>query len=97
MPEPRDIHMGGEILIGYKGGRSEPWNEYGQRPWQKGYKDEKRFAHEAKTLEKFKAEWSVIRGPVYRGTSFQFHRDLDGPYVVPDEFHQRDLERAKHL
>lgn len=95
MPEPREIHMGGEIFIGYKGGRSEAWNEYGQRPWEKGYKDEKRFADEAKTLQRFKAEWSVMQGPVYRGTSFQFHREHDGPYVVSDEFHQHYLERAK--
>jgi hypothetical protein len=95
MPEPREIHMGGEILIGYKGGKSEAWNEYGQRPWQKGYKDERRFAEESKTLERFKAEWSVMQGPIYRGTSFQFHRDHDGPYVVSDKSHRHYLERAK--
>src|SRR5258708_1465980 len=27
-----ELHMGGEAFIGYKGGRSEAWNEYGQRP-----------------------------------------------------------------
>jgi hypothetical protein len=70
-------------------------NRRSQRPWQKGYKDEKRFAEESKTLEQFKAEWSVVQGPVYRGTSFQFHRDHDGPYVVPDEFHRHYLVRAK--
>jgi hypothetical protein len=95
MPEPREIHMGGEVYVGYKGGRSEAWGEYGHRPWQKGFKDEKRFAVESKTLERFKAEWSVMQGPEYRGTSFQFHRENDGPYVVPDDFHQHYLERAR--
>jgi hypothetical protein len=95
MPEPREIHMGGEVLIGYKGGRSEGWGEYGHRPWQKGYKDEKRFAEESKALERFKAEWSVMQGPEYRGTSFQFHHKHNAPYVVSDELHQHYLERAQ--
>lgn len=41
MPEPCQIYMGGEVLVGYGGGRSEAWNEYGHRPWQRGYKDKK--------------------------------------------------------
>src|SRR5437870_213090 len=41
MPEPRLIHMGGEILIGYKSGGSDAFGPYGHKPWQKGYKDEK--------------------------------------------------------
>jgi len=59
MPEPREIHMGGEVYIGYKGGRSEAWGEYGHRPWQKGFKDKQRFAEESRTLERFKAECEV--------------------------------------
>ena len=62
MPEPRDIQMGGEVMIGYKGGRSEAWGEYGHRPWQKGFKDEKRFAEESATLKRFKAEWAATQG-----------------------------------
>ncbi len=95
MPEPRDIHVGGEILVGYGGGRSEAWNEYGHRPWQKGYNDDKRFTKESAALERFKAEWSVRQGPAYRGTSFQFHQDPDQPYVTPDEFHQHYLDDAE--
>lgn len=95
MPEPRGIYMGGEILVGYKDGSSDAWSEYGHRPWQPGYKDEKRFAEESEALERFKAEWAVMQGPEYRGTSFQFHRDKDGPYVTPDEFHQHDLARFR--
>ena len=39
MPEPRLIYMGGEMLIGYTSGASVAYDEYGRRPWQKGYKD----------------------------------------------------------
>jgi hypothetical protein len=95
MPEPRDIHMGGEIMVSYKGGQVDAWNEYGHRPWQKGYKDDKRFEEEHEALERFKAEWAVRQGAEYRGSSFQFHRKHDGPYVTPDEFHQHALERAR--
>lgn len=95
MPEPREIHMGGEVFVGYEGGRSEAWNEYGHRPWQKGYKDDKRSAEESKTLERFKAEWSVMQGPEYRSTSFQLGRKPDGPRVASDKLHQHYLERAR--
>jgi ABC-type uncharacterized transport system substrate-binding protein len=42
MPEPRLVHMGGEIFLGYEGGRSDAFGAYGHKPWQKGYEDEKR-------------------------------------------------------
>ncbi|MDX0414788.1 hypothetical protein GHK39_03800 [Sinorhizobium medicae] len=35
MPEPRHIHMGGEIMIGYEGGRSDGFSEYGHKPWDR--------------------------------------------------------------
>jgi hypothetical protein len=36
MPEPRLVLMGGEILIGYKGGHTEAFSEYGHRPVAEG-------------------------------------------------------------
>jgi hypothetical protein len=39
MPEPRLLHLGGEMLVGYSSGRSEAFSEYGHRPWQQGFKD----------------------------------------------------------
>jgi hypothetical protein len=40
MPAPRSLTLGGEIFIGYKGGHSEAFDEYGRRPWQGDYKSE---------------------------------------------------------
>jgi Protein of unknown function (DUF4238) len=57
MPEPRLIHMGGEIYIGYKGGAKDAFGAYGHKPWQRGFKDEKREKRESEALERFKAEW----------------------------------------
>ena len=95
MPEPREIHMGGETYIGYKDGISEGWNEYGVRPWQKGFEDEKRYAEESNALDRFQAEWAEMQGPEFRGTSNHWHRKVRGPYVTSDEYHQHLLEKAR--
>jgi hypothetical protein len=50
MPEPREIHMGGEVMVSYKGGGVDAWNEYGHRPWEKEYQADKRSAEESKAL-----------------------------------------------
>jgi len=92
MPEPRDLHMGGEVYIGYEGGHSEAFGAYGHRPWQKGFKDEQREARESATLERFKAEFARMQGPKWRGASQQFGgRSLDGNL----EMHARYIERAR--
>jgi hypothetical protein len=31
MPEPREIHMGGEVMVSHKCGGVDAWNEYGHR------------------------------------------------------------------
>lgn len=95
MPEPREVYMGGETYIGYKGGISEGWNEYGVRPWQEGFKDEKRHAKEAKALQRFQAEWAEMRGPEFRGTSFHWYRGEKGSRVTSDDYHQHLLEMAR--
>jgi hypothetical protein len=96
MPEPREIHMGGETYIGYKDGTSEGWNEYGLRPWQEGFKDDKRNAEESKALHRFQAEWAEMQGPVFRGTSSHWHhRHGKGPHVTSDEYHRHLLEEAR--
>ena len=87
--------MGGEVYIGYEGGGSEGWNEYGQRPWQKGFKDDKRFAEESRALYRFQAEWAAMHGPEFSGTSSHWHRKDDGPHVTSDEYHQHLLEEAR--
>ena len=72
MPEPRDIFLGGDIIIGYEDGSSDVFGTYGHRPWQKGYKEPERDHREAMSLERFKAEWASMHGPKYRGSSFKF-------------------------
>jgi len=72
MPEPRLLHMGGEIMIGYKDGHHDAFSEYGHKPWQEGYKDEQRFQREWAALDRFQAEYAMIKGAQYTARDFGF-------------------------
>ena len=72
MPDPRHIHGGGEIFVGYEDGRSDGWGEYGHKTWQAGYKDEDRHQREWDAMSRFKAEWAASHGPEYRGVTNKF-------------------------
>jgi hypothetical protein len=92
MPDPRDVHMGGDIYVGYDDGRSEAWNEYGHRPWQRGFIDERRYTRESFALRKFQAEFAALYGPDQRGWSEQYGRD--GPHSYSGEYHDHMLSEA---
>jgi hypothetical protein len=72
MPEPRLVHMGGEIVIGYKGGGGEAFSEYGHKPWQKGYKDKERERRESESLYRFQAEWAMRHGAKHTANNADF-------------------------
>jgi hypothetical protein len=91
MPEPRLVHMGGEILIGYKDGQSEAFSEYGHRPCQKGYKDAARERRETEALYRFQAEWAVRRGPRYTAEDYSFMRQYRGEDDADDMARHRAL------
>lgn len=74
MPEPRLIYMGGEVTVGYKGGGADSWSEYGHKPWQKGFKDERRDEIESDALERFQAEWALRHGPRHTAFNSDFGR-----------------------
>jgi hypothetical protein len=97
MPDPREVHMGGEVIIGYGNGRADSFSEYGHKPWQRGYEDKNRMAEESKALQRFQAEFSVMQGPICRGSSHQFWQNEDGPHVFGDEYHQHQLDLHKRL
>jgi hypothetical protein len=95
MPDPRSLHLGGEILIGFEGGGSAAFDEYGRRPGLKGYSGSGvgPRADESRTLHAFQGEFARLFGRRRRGVSHEFggrDRTEDS-----EDFHQYhlDLER----
>ena len=91
MPEPRLVHLGGDIFIGYKNGHHDAFSEYGHKPWQKGYKDAARERREAETLYRVQAEWAVLRGARYTAEDYSFMRQRRGEDDADDMARHRAL------
>jgi hypothetical protein len=98
MPDPRHIHMGGEIIIGYRGGRSEAFDEYGHRPGHPEYNSVQRSQRDGAALERFKAEWSATMGRRYRGIPlWHAYRDQTAPIEEDEELHDLYLVRDREI
>ncbi len=96
MPDPRHIHGGGEITIGYEGGRYDWFSAYGHKPWQEGYEDKKRDEREWAAMQKFKAEWAATYGPEYRGVTHEFVSDGESPMTsMGEDYWRSEYERDK--
>jgi hypothetical protein len=90
MPDPRSIKYGGEILIGHSDGRVSAFDEYGHRPWQRGYrKRNDGVDKDWHTFQRFKGEFARLFGPYRRGRAFE-DRECDS-----DEYHQYHLGLEK--
>lgn len=96
MPDPRHIHGGGNVVVGFEGGGSAAWSEYGHRPWEEGYEDKKREKHEWATMQKFKAEWAANYGPEYRGVLYDVGSfDKGVRRSMGDDWHREECERDR--
>ena len=84
MPEPRLIHMGGEVVVGFRGGGGQSFSPYGHTRGQAGFKDEKRERRETKALYRFQAEWAMRHGAKYTAYNNAFGGRLrEDSEVVP--------------
>jgi len=98
MPDPRSMTFSSEILIGYDGGKSDAFDEYGRKPWHRDYKEKERHDYEWNTFHAFQGEFARLFGPKRRGTAFEFlknERIEDNP-----DFHKYHLsleQRCKEL
>lgn len=86
-------------MVGYTGGGSDRFSEYGHRPWEPGFKDAQREKRESAALDRFQAEWSAMFGPNYRGLTHAMGRKKTDT-AVPDNVHQMylkddEIQRAK--
>lgn len=89
MPDPRELHLGGEFLIGYDDGRSMAFDEYGRRPWQAGYKKTDQGNDKERTLYGFQGEFARLFGPKRRGRSESFGGRIKE--IDSDDFHPYHL------
>jgi hypothetical protein len=90
MPDPRDLCLGGEVMISYEDGRSDAFDEYGRRPWYADYKNSDHGGKKEYTLYGFQGEFARLFGPKRRGQSEHFggrRREVDS-----DRFHQYNLD-----
>lgn len=91
MPDPRSAVYGGQIIIGHRDGTSSAFDEYGRRPWQKGFKgfDKSGVEDDWNTLHRFQGEFARLFGPYRRGRAFNAMR-IDNERD-DDEFHKYHL------
>jgi hypothetical protein len=92
MPEPRLVHMGGEMFIGFKGGGSDGFGPYGHKPWQKGYKDAQREKTETEALYRFQAEWAARHGPKFTANNAEF-----GEYRLHEDSEEMTADHMRTL
>lgn len=93
MPDPRAIHLGGEVIFGFGDGTATSFDEYGRRPWERHYGLEGKSLIEGESLRRFQGEFARIHGPWRRGRTFQLAQlddERDG-----EELHQYYLSLDK--
>jgi hypothetical protein len=71
MPDPREIHMGGDITIGYRDGSAARFDEYGHRPGDPDPRREARYLAERQGLHRHQGEFARRHGPFRRGRSWR--------------------------
>lgn len=92
MPDPRGVSFSREIVIGWKNGSASTFDEYGRRPWEASFKDERRSNREWCSFQRFRAEFAATFGARRRGRSFELGK-LDAEEDAT-EFHQHNLDLA---
>lgn len=95
MPDPRTCNFGGQMIIGFKDGSSDAFDEYGRKPWQKDYRGSAKSAPEQDwfTHLKFQGEFARLQGPYRRGRAFSITK-LDNE-KDSDDFHNYHLNLEK--
>jgi hypothetical protein len=82
-PDPRCIHMGGKVYVGYKDGSSEAWNEFGHRPWEQDFENERRDTRDGSGLQRVQAEFDKRYGDKYRGVAIDYVKIRNREFFEP--------------
>lgn len=67
MPEPRVLHVGGEVVMGYSDGSAEAYDSFGRRPWDPDYAATSADELEHRSLRRFRDEFAALFGRDLRG------------------------------
>jgi hypothetical protein len=94
MPDPRHVHGGGDVFIGYGKGRSDAFGAYGHKPSQEGFKDKIRDDREWRAMGRFKAEWARTYGPEYRGILHEIG-DREPQRAMSPDYHKSVSDRDR--
>ncbi len=71
MPDPRPVHLGGQMFWGNRDGTGGAMDEYGRHPWEEDYRKEDNSREEAESFYRFKGEFARLFGPYRRGRAFE--------------------------
>ena len=87
MPDPRDVHLGGDVIIGFKDGSSTAFDPFGRRPGQPGFGTDS--MGDYRKFHRFQGEFARLNGPFRRGRCFEFgHLSAE---CDDDAYHQYHL------
>jgi hypothetical protein len=91
LPHLWKIRFSSEIIVGHRDGSASAWDEYGRRPWQLGYKDERQRDREWETCQLAKREWARKRvGKSRARTDERLGRDV-GDGIMDDHLRSEGL------
>jgi len=90
MPDPRSVTFTTGMYVGYQDGTSIGFDEYGRKPWQKGYQNKEQQEREWETFQAFKGEYARLFGPKRRGRAFE-GMELDNE-EDSQEYHSYNLK-----
>lgn len=71
MPDPRSLHPGAEIVMGYASGATEAMDTFGRRPGDQGFGHEARSAEEIEAHTRWCDEFERLFGEDRRGASWE--------------------------
>lgn len=96
MPDPRSMSFSSEVIIGYKDGKSDAFDAYGRKPWQRDYDNQNLQDKEWGTFHAFQGEYARMFGPGRRGQTHMYGK-LDDQEDSP-EYHAYHLSlEQKHM
>lgn len=90
MPDPRSMVFSTQIVVGYKSGPAQAYDEYGHHPGQPGFGDQNRQNKEMNSFLAFQGEFARLHGPKRRGRSFEL--DRLSPVEDDPDFHKYHLK-----